>query len=64
MAHIICGATPSCGFRVHDRNYEEKTQFTTSICARCNGPIKIVKENTTEVIEGATMSLTGEINES
>tara|TARA_Y100000310_G_scaffold293381_1_gene322929 strand:+ start:666 stop:869 length:204 start_codon:yes stop_codon:yes gene_type:complete len=57
MAEIICGRVPNCGFRVHDRYYEQKVRFTPGVCARCNGPLNIVADHTDETIQGVTMNM-------
>jgi len=53
---IICGRTPNCGFRVHSRYYIEKQRFSPGICARCNGPIKIVEDHSDVAVGGVYMS--------
>jgi hypothetical protein len=53
---VMCGRTPNCGFRVHDRYYVEKPQFARNICARCNGPILIVADDTDDKVQGAVMN--------
>lgn len=58
---IICGRTPSCGFRAHDRYYLENLKFARHICPNCNGPIKIVRDNTDTAVPKATMADTGAI---
>lgn len=52
-AQVVCAN--GCGFRVHDRYYEDKKRFAPGMCARCNGPLLIVKPFTNEVIHGAFM---------
>ena len=52
---VICAR--NCGFRVHDRYFEQKTQFQPGVCPRCSGPLNIVEAYTDNVIAGATMVL-------
>jgi len=59
MAQVICGARISCGFRVDSDYYETKKRFAKGICARCNGPIHIVEDNTEDIIRQAHMLLGG-----
>lgn len=55
MAQVQCAR--HCGFRVHDRYFEEKKRFLPGICPRCNAPIEIVEDWTDDVIAGAYMVL-------
>ena len=60
MFHIICGASPRCGFRVHQDYFREKTRFMPGICPSCGGPIRIVDAYTERVAVGMSMKLSGE----
>ena len=57
LVHIICGARPSCGFRVHDRYYVDKPRFAPGVCARCSGPIILVEPYTNTAVIGYKMSI-------
>lgn len=59
LAHIICGSTIRCGFRVTDDYFRLKTRFAPGICPRCNAPIHIVEPYTETIIPGARMLLQG-----
>jgi len=59
---IICGSRPRCGFRVDGEYYRNKPKFRVRICARCNGPIEIVDEDTEDRIRGATMNNQGVVH--
>jgi len=52
---VICAR--GCGFRVHDRYFETKKQFSPGICPRsnCGGPLEIVEDFTDKVVPGAKM---------
>ena len=57
---VVC-SEPRCGFRVHDRYFEQKKRFMPGICPRCNAPIKIVEAGTNKVVAGAVMGSDGRI---
>jgi len=54
---IICDRTGTCGFRVHERYFLEKEQFSPGVCPRCGGPLRIVNDYTDEKVPGAVMNL-------
>lgn len=57
MHHIICGAQVPCGFRVGEDYYREKRRFMPGVCARCNGPVRIVTAYTENDAPGVEMDL-------
>ena len=52
---LICGRTPNCGFRAHDRYFVEKPRFAVNICPRCNGPVEVVEDFTDRLVLGASV---------
>ena len=61
MYEIICSKN-TCGFRVHERYFEEKHRFTPGYCARCSSPVLFVLKGTDEVVLGAKMDSQGRIS--
>lgn len=55
MAQVQVKCANNCGFRVHDRYFEQKKRFSPGLCPRCNSPISIVKPFTDTVVVGARM---------
>jgi len=58
--HVVC-SRDVCGFRVHERYFEEKQRFPAGVCPRCGAPILVVKPYTRVVVNGATMRVDGTI---
>lgn len=58
---IICGRRPNCGFRVHSRYYFDKPKFAPRVCARCNGPLQYVDDNTDDAVLGYEMGDDGSV---
>ena len=53
---IVCGNVSNpCGFRVHDRYYSDKPRFARGICARCQSPLRIVHDDTNDLVDNAIM---------
>lgn len=60
VIEIVCGQTPTCGFRVDDGYYSRKKhRFAAGVCARCGGPIAFVHQHTNKAVT-AHMVMTGD----
>lgn len=53
---LIC-TRGSCGFRVHERYFLDKVQFTPGICPVDNGPLKVVDDATDQGVTGAAIDV-------
>jgi hypothetical protein len=42
LHHLVCRGQ-NCGFRVHDRYFEQKQRFQAGTCPNCNSPIDVVE---------------------
>lgn len=58
---VICNRnqTGGCGFRVHDRYFEEKIKrFSPGVCPRCAGPVIVVESGTDTPVIGKSVNRT------
>ena len=49
---IVCSrpTVGGCGFRVHDRYFEQKKKFAPGVCPRCAGPCVVVERGTDTIV--------------
>ena len=59
---FICSR--GCGFRVHDRYFRDKPQYSPGICPRCNGPVSVVHDGQDSHVPGYHVLLRDEGNHS